>query len=64
MLYSGRDQAPRKADPARVRDEQRTFARRIDCDSQPRLAAPRGTPRGGSVRDGDPWEHSRRGYGR
>lgn len=65
MLYTGRDQATRMGDPARsARDDQRTFSRRIDCDSPPRREAPDGAARGGSIRESDAWERSRRGYGR
>lgn len=63
MLYSGGDQDKRMGDSARAaRDDQRRFARRIDCDAAPRQA--RVAPaRGGSARDRDGWERSRRGYG-
>ena len=62
MLYTGSDQAQRMGDPAR--DERRTFARRIDCDTQPRQQAYGAPARGGSIRESDAWERSRRGYGR
>lgn len=65
MVYTGRDQAPRMGDPARAaRDDQRTFARRIDCDSAPRPGAYSGGGRGGPRTDGGTWERSRTGYGR
>lgn len=65
MLYTGGDQARRMDDPAGgARDEQRTFSRRIDCDSSPRTRAGDSPVRGGSIRESDAWERSRRGYGR
>lgn len=65
MLYTGSDQAQRIGDPAGgARDEQRTFSRRIDCDSSPRTRAGDAPARGGSIRESDAWERSRRGYGR
>lgn len=65
MLYTGRDQAHCMGDPPRAdRQERRTFARRIDCDSSPRIRAGDTPARGGSIRDSDAWERSRRGYGR
>ena len=64
MLYTGRDQDTQTGDRARaVREERRTFARRIDCDSSPRQAASCAPVRGGAPRDRDGWERSRRGYG-
>jgi hypothetical protein len=65
MLYGGRDQAQPMGDPARgAHEERRTFARRIDCDSSPRTRAGDAPTRGGSVRERDGWERSRRGHGR
>jgi hypothetical protein len=64
MLYTGREQDTRAGDAARaVREERRTFTRRIDCDSSPRHAASYAPARGGAPRDRDGWERSRRGYG-
>jgi hypothetical protein len=64
MLYTGRDQDTHTGDRARaVREERRTFARRIDCDSSPRQAASYAPSRGGASRGRDEWERSRRGYG-
>ncbi|HEX6373242.1 MAG TPA: hypothetical protein VF006_30235 [Longimicrobium sp.] len=64
MLYTGSDQVQRMGDPARGACDERRFARRIDCHSPPRQEA-RGAPaRGGSIRESDAWERSRRGYGR
>lgn len=65
MLYTGSDQATRMGDPARGPSEaRRTFSRRIDCDSSPRTRASDTPARGGSIRESDAWERSRRGYGR
>ncbi|MBW3571369.1 MAG: hypothetical protein KY467_09700 [Gemmatimonadetes bacterium] len=65
MLYTGGDQTRRMGDPARgARDEQRRFARRIDCDPSPRQEARGASGRGGSIRERGAWEQSRRGGGR
>jgi hypothetical protein len=65
MRYTGSDQAQRMGDPAGgARDERRTFSRRIDCDSSPRTRVGDAPARGGSIRESDAWERSRRGYGR
>jgi hypothetical protein len=65
MLYTGSDQAGRMGDPPRgTDDEPRSFARRIDCDSSPRTRTGDTPARGGSIRESDAWERSRRGYGR
>jgi hypothetical protein len=65
MLYTGSDQAHRMGDPSRAdRQERRTFARRIDCDPSPRARTGDAPARGGSIRESDAWERSRRGYGR
>jgi hypothetical protein len=65
MLYTGREQAPRMGDaPRGAHEERRTFARRIDCDSSSRTRAGDAPTRGGSIRESDAWERSRRGYGR
>jgi hypothetical protein len=65
MRYTGSDQARRMGDPPRgAHEERRTFARRIDCDSSPHTRAGDAPARGGSTRESDAWERSRRGYGR
>ena len=65
MLYSGREQDVRRDEPSRTaHEERRTFARRIDCDSQARPAVQYAPARGGAPRDSEAWERSRRGYGR
>jgi|GEM_PF-6195115 len=65
MRYTGSDQVQAMGDPAGgARDERRSFARRIDCDSSPRQQASYTPARGGAPRDRGAWERSPRGYGR
>lgn len=65
MLYPGSEQSARTGDPAgRAPDARRTFARRIDCEPAPRQAAVHASPRGGTPREHDAGERSRRAYGR
>ncbi|HEX2077761.1 MAG TPA: hypothetical protein VHG08_08635 [Longimicrobium sp.] len=62
MLFTAGEHDRRMGDPARpAHQEERRFARRIDCDSARRPAAQPAPARGGAPRADDTWERSRPG---